>query len=65
MPLNRRSPSAPSLPLPRQVSTLRDLIDHYDEIAAAIDTWPHDEDNSVTVTDADGTRHEYEIWLRP
>jgi hypothetical protein len=65
MPLNRRSPSAPSLPLPRQVSTLRDLIDHYDQIAAAVDTWPHDEDDSVTVTDADGTRHEFEIWLRP
>ena len=65
MPLNRRAPSAPSLPLPRQVRTLRDLIDHYDELAAAIDAWPHDEHRSVTVTDADGTRHEFEIWLRP
>ncbi|CAA9380591.1 MAG: hypothetical protein AVDCRST_MAG64-613 [uncultured Phycisphaerae bacterium] len=62
MPLNRRVPSAPTMPLPREVRTVRDLIDHYDELLAAIDEWPHGE---VTVTDADGSRHEYEIWLRP
>lgn len=58
IPLSPGSPVAGVLPLPRPVRKLSDLVDHYDELLAAMEAWPR---GPGTVTDGTGRRHDYEV----
>jgi hypothetical protein len=56
--LSSGSPVAGVLPLPRPVRKLSDLVDHYDELLAAMEAWPR---GPGTVTDNAGRRVHYEV----